>query len=210
MKLVLFISLFAFSLGCGARQLTVLDQQGQPVADLVVSYPATPAYQPTDSLAVMDQINKQFSPHVLIIQAGQQVIFPNSDDIRHHVYSFSPTKPFELKLYAGSDAPPMQFDTPGVVVLGCNIHDGMIGYIYVNDGRGTALSNSQGELNIPAEVTALSLWHPRQQLSVAERTSITLAPGQQQIILPFSLVPPAEPSSKGTKFGRKLRPQGQP
>ena len=81
----------------------------------------------------MDQRGSQFVPHVLPVQAGTSVTFPNSDQIRHQVYSFSASKRFELPLYAGTSASPIRFDQPGIVVLGCNIHDWMIGYVVVLD-----------------------------------------------------------------------------
>ena len=49
--------------------------------------------------------------------------FPNLDPIMHHVYSFSATKPFEIKLYSGDPPTGILFDKPGVATLGCNIHD---------------------------------------------------------------------------------------
>ncbi len=77
----------------------------------------------------MDQQGHQFVPHLLVVQAGTEVTFPNSDNVSHHVYSFSPTKPFELPLYKGDVYPPVTFEKAGIVVVGCNIHDSMLGYI---------------------------------------------------------------------------------
>ncbi len=101
----------------------------------MLAVPADPksalrARPPTDAV---DQVDKQFVPYVKVVFVGAKVGFPNSDRIRHQVYSFSPAKKFELPLYGGTDAPPVVFDKPGVVVLGCNIHDWMIGYIYVSE-----------------------------------------------------------------------------
>lgn len=81
----------------------------------------------------MDQKNRMFIPHVLPVQTGTAVQFPNSDDVRHHVYSFSPAKPFQLPLYKGTPANPEVFDRAGVVTLGCNIHDQMSAFIVVVD-----------------------------------------------------------------------------
>ena len=89
---------------------------------------AAPAAKPT---AAVEQINKAFVPMVSIVQVGTMVRFPNRDEFRHHVYSFSAAKKFEIKLYAGTPASPIEFDKPGEVVMGCNIHDAMVGYIYV-------------------------------------------------------------------------------
>src|SRR5204863_937520 len=83
--------------------------------------------------AAVAQKDKTFIPFVTVVQTGTPVQFPNQDPIRHHVYSFSPPKPFEIKLYAGTPVAPIVFDKPGEVVLGCNIHDHMLAYIYVVD-----------------------------------------------------------------------------
>ena len=83
--------------------------------------------------AVIDQHHEQFVPRVLIVQRGTEVSFPNTDRVQHHVYSFSQTKQFELPLYRGNEHPPVMFDHAGVAVLGCNIHDHMVGYVLVVD-----------------------------------------------------------------------------
>jgi hypothetical protein len=92
------------------------------------------------------------------------VSFPNKDNIRHQVYSFSPAKKFELPLYSGTTAPPVLFDKPGVVILGCNIHDWMIGYIYVSATPFFAKTGPDGRVdirNIPAGDYLVRVWHPR-------------------------------------------------
>ena len=113
--------------------------------------------------AVMDQVNKSFVPHVLAVEKGRSVSFPNSDNIRHHVYSFSQAKRFEIKLYANRPKAPIVFDTAGVVVLGCNIHDSMIGYIFVSQWSDFVVSDKQGlatlfqQNEMPGK---LLVWHP--------------------------------------------------
>ncbi len=140
-------------------RVQVVDGQGQPLADAVVSIqaPGTPA-----STAVMDQVGKQFVPRVLAVSTGTAVAFPNRDDIRHHVYSFSEPKRFELRLYHGTPSQPVQFDSPGLVVLGCNIHDWMVGYIYVSADPWVAVTDVQGiaRFALPAGDYPLTLWHP--------------------------------------------------
>lgn len=142
-------------------QLVVQDEAGTPLADAVLMAPG-PAPTPLATPAIMDQINKAFVPHVLVVEQGRSVHFPNSDDIRHHVYSFSKPKPFEIKLYSGSQQSPILFDKPGVVALGCNIHDSMAGYIVVSDTQHVAQTDASGKAVI--EVTdrnaPLRVWHP--------------------------------------------------
>ena len=112
----------------------------------------------------MDQQKGQFMPHMLVVQSGTAVDFPNSDNVSHHVYSFSKTKTFELPLYKGDVYPPQVFDQPGIVVLGCNIHDGMLGYIVVVDTPHFALTNEQGVAlidDVPNGEYVLQSWTPR-------------------------------------------------
>jgi plastocyanin len=113
--------------------------------------------------AVMDQRERQFHPRVLWVTAGSEVRFPNSDDIRHHVYSFSAARRFELPLYSGSEASPISFPEPGLVVLGCNIHDWMSAHILVLDTPHAAVADADGriELSAPPGSYRLRLWHPR-------------------------------------------------
>jgi plastocyanin len=136
MRTALFVSIFAASIGARAATLSIVvrDTGGGAARDAVVyAIPdgrETATGRPT---AVMDQKNRTFVPHVLPVRTGTAVTFPNSDDIRHQVYSFSAPKPFQLPLYKGTPARPVIFDKPGVVSLGCSIHDRMSAYIVVVD-----------------------------------------------------------------------------
>ena len=92
-----------------------------------------------------------------------QSSFPNSDNTRHHVYSFSAPNPFEIKLYSGTPTEPVAFNQPGLVVLGCNIHDNMVGYIYVaKPNEHVWSSNEQGSVTINGLLpSTVEVWHPR-------------------------------------------------
>jgi plastocyanin len=117
-------------------KIAVTDLHGRPLAEAVVyAMPvAGPAAAPDGvPRAVIDQVNKTFVPLVSVIRTGTEVRFPNSDNIRHSLYSFSPAKVFTAKLYSGKEAAPVIFDKPGLVVLGCNIHDQMVAWIVVVD-----------------------------------------------------------------------------
>jgi plastocyanin len=121
-------------LAAASIDVRVQDARGAGVRDAVVY--AVPEGKPlplAKKTAVMDQKNRMFIPHVLAVQTGTSIRFPNSDDIRHHVYSFSPARPFQLPLYKGTPANPLVFPRAGVVTLGCNIHDQMSAYIIVVD-----------------------------------------------------------------------------
>jgi plastocyanin len=141
-----------------------VDAQGKPLIDAVLTLRSA-AQPPAGSLnADMDQRDQQFAPHVLAVHSGTRISFPNSDHIRHQVYSFSTPKRFELRLYGGTPSDPVLFDKPGVVVLGCNVHDNMIGYVYVTDDGWFGVSNDKGMLTLdqlPAGHYAVTLWHPQ-------------------------------------------------
>ncbi|WP_088178525.1 MULTISPECIES: methylamine utilization protein [unclassified Methylophilus] len=123
----------------------VLSASGNPVEDAVVVFydGKTPASNP-NAMGKIVQKNKMFNPKVTIVQTGTSINFPNEDSFRHHVYSFSPAKKFELKLYSGVAADPVLFNQAGLVTLGCNIHDSMVGYIYVVDTPFFAKTDDKG------------------------------------------------------------------
>jgi plastocyanin len=145
----------------------VTDQQGKPLADaVVVAVPvdggARLPVKPRDD--TLDQIDKQFVPKVMAVVIGTSVFFPNNDNVRHQVYSFSPAKRFELPLYAGVPAQPILFDKPGVVVIGCNIHDWMVAYIYVSESPYFAKTGADGKAtlaDLPPRTYVLRVWHPQ-------------------------------------------------
>ncbi len=114
-------------------QATVTDEAGKPVAGVAVyAVPTTPDPRPPRNAAI-DQVKRQFVPQMLVVQRGASVTFPNSDNVRHSVYSFSAGNAFERKLYAGRDADPVKFANAGIVALGCNIHDKMAAWVLVVD-----------------------------------------------------------------------------
>jgi plastocyanin len=151
-----------------AATLTIqVAANGIPLPEAVVTAISTrPSSAPVNRIrakAVMVQQFQQFAPFVLPIQVGTTVEFPNRDPFRHHVYSFSPAKSFELKLYGGDRKEQVTFDRPGVVALGCNIHDNMLAYIYVVDTPYFATSGQDGGAtlkDLPAGTYKVAVWHP--------------------------------------------------
>lgn len=155
------------------RTLSVIDANGQPLAGAVVAVElagARPA-RAEGAQAEMAQRQRQFVPNVLVVQTGTAVSFPNFDSVRHHVYSFSPTKAFELKLYAGTPAAPVLFDKAGVAVLGCNIHDKMTAWVVVVDTPLYAKTGADGRasLDLPDGEHKVKLWHPSLQETMQEQ-----------------------------------------
>lgn len=154
-----------------AAEITAMvkDREGHPIADaVVVAVPVegVPRFAPPTAHEIMDQIDQEYVPRVKLVLVGSSVYFPNKDNIRHQVYSFSPAKSFELPLYAGAPEKPIVFDKPGVVVLGCNIHDWMIAYIYVSESPYFAKTGPDGSAqlkDLPPRQYTVRVWHPRLQ-----------------------------------------------
>ena len=162
---LLGVSLFTLSLNLSAATLTgVVKNDDEPVFETVITAVGTLKTKPilATSPRKMDQRHREFVSHILAIHAGESVLFPNSDNIQHHIYSFSPANSFEVQLYKDVAPKPITFDKAGIVVLGCNIHDWMVGYVYVSDAPYVAQTNEKGEwsLNLPADDYTLTLWHP--------------------------------------------------
>lgn len=203
--LLIIASLVIFSVSAQQEvHFKVVDQFGAPVANAVVSTDGA-SLDGAETTAVMDQINKQFAPHVLVVQKGQSVRFPNSDDIRHHIYSFSQPKPFEIRLFKGEESIPVTFDQPGVVVLGCNIHDQMIGYIYIADNELTTVTNENGEATLHTRATEFNIWQAQLSSSHSERLHLTRDAsdiGLQKVTL--SLLEERKAHVKQRKFSRKF------
>jgi plastocyanin len=144
--------------------ITVRTPSGTTAEDSLVVFDPLDATPPAGKASVtIDQVNKRFVPRVTILRTGTAVSFPNSDSIRHQVYSFSPAKEFSLKLYAGSPKEEVVFDKPGLVVLGCNIHDTMVGFVAVVDSPYFAKVPASGEVsvNLPPGRYTYRIWHPK-------------------------------------------------
>ncbi|MDH4124229.1 MAG: methylamine utilization protein [Gammaproteobacteria bacterium] len=143
----------------------VLDPDGQPVPDVVVFAESQNGAAPANATAIMDQVDTRFVPHILVVQKGTAVSFPNSDVVAHHVYSFSKPNNFVLPLYKGDAHAPVVFDEAGIVILGCNIHDGMLGYIVVVDSDAFGLSDASGEVTLELAAGTgdyvINIWSPR-------------------------------------------------
>lgn len=191
--------LLGISAAINAQPLTVqvVDQQGNPFQGAVVELQHPDIIRTTElPQAAMDQINKQFAPYLLAIEQGTPVVFPNSDSIKHHVFSFSAAKRFQLKLYKDRRPEPLIFDKPGVVALGCNIHDWMVGYIYVAQSKLYLQSDQQGyaQFDVPQRDYQLRVWHPRFKGADAQRLT-KIAPNTNTIT--FSLSEPMHPVLDG-------------
>jgi len=216
--------LLAFAVTSAARAATlevrVVDEQGRPIENVAVY--ATPAHGagehdgtgiaadvPAAPKALMDQQRLQFVPHLLVVQSGTSVTFPNSDNVSHHVYSFSETKTFELPLYKGDVYPPVMFEQPGIVVMGCNIHDGMIGYVVVVDTPHFGRTNERGIVSIegvPSGDYNVAAWTPRVRpsgLPAAQQVGVTeQGTAEAEVRITGRLAPPHQHGASSLTWER--------
>jgi len=187
---------------------SVSGTDGAPVNDAVV-FVQSPVPEPDKSppMQVVDQVNKTFVPGLLPIVVGTAVRFPNHDQIHHHVYSFSPTKTFELPLYKGEAAAPVVFDKVGAVKIGCNIHDWMSGIILVLPSRHFAVTDSSGHFalnDLPAGTYTLVAWHALSKLK-PEETAQSVQVGAEVANVNFKLpLTPARP--RAAMHGTRAEP----
>lgn len=182
-----------------ASTLTItVTGNGAPLSNAVVSLlssAGTATERPSESK--MDQLDFQFEPHVLAVRVGTMVRFPNSDHARHHVYSFSPAKVFELPLYSGQPANPILFDKPGVVELGCNIHDWMLGYVVVVDTPYFGVTGKDGkvQMQLPRGQYKLQVWHEWQKEGQARtgRRLLQVSSASAEEHMDIEIVPKSPP-----------------
>ena len=162
-----FVALAAGPAAAAELTISVRTPDGRPVQDAVITLKPAGASSAApirfNWAYTVNQQNIAFNPYVLIVPVGSDVSFPNKDNVRHHVYSFSPVKKFELKLYGRQEERTVHFDKAGVVPLGCNIHDQMIGYVYVVDTPYATKTGPDGTVtirNLPGGAAAMTVWHP--------------------------------------------------
>lgn len=159
--------LFSATVNGSEIDVSVLDRNGEGVADVAVyavRVVGNEKLPPPASNSVMDQVDRRFVPHLLVVQTGTAVEFPNSDSVAHHVYSFSHPNKFMLPMYKGELHPPVTFDHSGVVSLGCNIHDHMLGYILVVDSSVFTKTDKNGRATLSVddpEAYTINIWSPR-------------------------------------------------
>lgn len=161
---VLALATLVSSGWCHAVVFNITDANGEPAKQAAVSvYVKGATHNGAGKVFDMAQRDKQFAPTLLVIPTGAAVNFPNFDTIRHHVYSFSNTKTFEIKLYTGRPSAPVTFDKAGTATLGCNIHDGMVGYVHVVDTPYFGVTDGKGQvtIDVPPGDHRIRVWMPR-------------------------------------------------
>lgn len=149
----------------------------------------------------MSQQGMQFHPFVLVVPVGAEVSFPNLDPVRHHVYSFSAAKPFELKLYGKDETRRVTFDKAGVVAVGCNIHDSMVAFIRVVETPFAGKTAASGEVvlrDLPAGPAVVTIWHPHLKAPRNEITRTVTIPETGAVRLPIAVELRRPPMAHGT------------
>jgi len=180
--------ILATARGAGTVQVRCLDDKDQPVADAVIWL--TPldrqvAVTPPAAPVVIEQKGEEFHPYVTPVVAGTRISFPNHDTVQHHVYSLSPAKRFEIPLYRGESKEAILFDRPGIITLGCNIHDWMAAYVVVLATPYYAKSDATGSAAIaglPPGRYELAVWHPRHPDELKRAVTVSGTEAAPQVI----------------------------
>ena len=188
-------ALLCWQLACAANlEATVVTTSGKALEDAaVVLEPVAGVPTRVQRKVSVEQRDRDFIPYVTVVQTGTLVEFPNHDAFKHHVYSFSPAKTFEIKLYGGKPAQPVLFDKAGEVAVGCNIHDWMEAYVLVVDSPYFAKTGRDGHAlvrNVPPGHYRLRVWHPR-QLAQVERRDLELTASAEPLRLEVAIDAPA-------------------
>ena len=177
LALALGLALAANATRAATIEVQVHDAAGNPLGDSAIyAVPAAGGTEARNARAAIEQVDREFVPYVTVIQVGTTVTFPNRDPILHHVYSFSPAKPFEIKLYTGKSPSEVVFDKSGVVTLGCNIHDWMVGYVVIVPTPYFGKTDATGNVrlrDLPAASYEVRAWHS-QQRAAAQPQSVVL------------------------------------
>jgi plastocyanin len=182
----------------------ITSARGGPVPDTVITaYPSGGSRGPlrADWAMSMDQRDLQFDPFVLIVPEGADVKFPNHDNVRHHVYSFSPAKTFELKLYGRDETRSVRFDKVGVVSLGCNIHDSMVAFIKVVDTPYAAKTDNAGQAilrGVPPGPAQVHIWHPYLKAADNELVQTVVVPASGTLQQAVRIDVRAAPDRRGS------------
>lgn len=199
MRAILLPALLGWMSAASAGELTVVvqDGDGRPVADAVVMLrPLSGQHAPAAERAarrIVDQRNLVFLPYLQVLRPGDEVVFRNSDGTRHHVYSFSPARAFELVLAPAQAAAPLRLDKPGAIAVGCNIHDRMIAYLYVTDAPWHLQTGASGKVvfdGLPDGEYELRVWQPRLRPGKPEpRRRVKLGGAPRSEAVPLRLLP---------------------
>ena len=156
---------------------------------------------------LMNQRDKTFVPHVLAIEVGTAVDFPNNDPISHNVFSNFDGQVFDLQIFAPQASRRVVFRRPGIVRVFCNIHETMSAVIAVLATPYFAVTDRTGryEIQAPAGDYRLQFWHERAQPEVLARLARQVTIGAAPVSLPDTQIAMSNqpPSSHKDKYGHE-------
>ena len=141
--------------------------------------PPSSRLQRPSSSAQLIQRNKSFEPHVLVVEVGTLVQFPNKDPFFHNVFSLFEGKRFDLGLYEAGSGNSVRFDRPGISFLFCNIHTEMSAVVVAVPTPYYAVSDAAGRWtipNVPDGRYQFHIWYERS-------SSESLAKLQHELVL---------------------------
>lgn len=162
----------------------IKDRSGEPDASGIVVW-LTPANgaaarPPARARKRITQKDKRFSPHVIVVETGSEVEFPNEDPFFHNVFSIFNGRRFDLGLYASGESRPVNFNRPGVSYIFCNIHPQMSAIVVTVDTPYYGVSEQRGNFmisNIPEGEYRFNVWHERSTVeNLSELTRIVQVP----------------------------------
>jgi len=168
------------------------------VADAVVTViphdSTSAAAREAPATRFIDQKDETFIPYVQMLRPGDSVVFRNSDNTRHHVYSFAPARQFEFVLTPGQSSAPLTVEHSGIIAVGCNIHDHMVTYLYVSSAQWMVRTNIDGvaTLTLPTGEFDVRVWHPQLRPGQAEPKQLlhlSDAAATQQLAFTLALLP---------------------
>lgn len=188
-------------------RISVTNGEGEPLSNAVVEVYFPNSTSRDTSVKHVYQRDAAFHPEVLAIPVDSQVAFPNEDTTRHHVFSFSDAKTFDLNLYLQETPPPVLFDKQGVVVLGCNIHDHMQAFIVVSDAPFYAMTDSSGHVTLPSLPPGqhrVRVWHQQLHDSQQHWWEGDIA-SAEQLSVPLELRATPKPSQKLSPLQQRFK-----
>jgi plastocyanin len=157
------------------------------------------------------QRNKTFEPHLLVVPVGSVVAFPNRDPFFHNVFSLFEGKRFDLGLYEAGSSRNVIFDKPGISYIFCDIHAQMSAVIIALPTPYYAVSDSKGQVLIPAVPSGryvLHIWYEAalpEQLNALTR-EITVSENDSSLGVVRLAAPAEPPSEHKDKYGREYDP----
>lgn len=187
--------------------LSFTDGDGAHVQDVVATLSASNGQNepvPAPVEVVVNQYRQSFDPLVTTVPVNSGVRFRNSDSFAHHVYSFSKAKAFEHRQPTRGVSDPEVLDKPGLIALGCNIHDHMLAYIYVSDTPFYGLSDKDGAVqlqDVPDGDYVLTIWHPRLKGKTIEKT-VTVTGETMDLRETLDLKPPRKVKKSVYNYSR--------